>query len=126
MLSPRRLPGISFSRGVCFQHSSAKKRRIGPRQSAFLQPHFLERVTRKGDTHGFEGQFLQTDPVGYEDDLNLYAYVRNDPLNNGDRSGMLTVQIGVELKSGLREQPAASGAFEPGVAIGTRSDGDGW
>jgi RHS repeat-associated protein len=39
------------------------------------------------------GRFLQTDPVGYKDQVNLYAYVGNDPVDHTDSTGQEAASV---------------------------------
>ncbi|WP_043288480.1 RHS repeat-associated core domain-containing protein, partial [Paraburkholderia oxyphila] len=66
------------------------------------------------------GRFLQTDPVGYADDLNLYAYVKNNPVNLTDPGGMIASQSGSFANT---SSPAAANVAAQSSTGGTKLEG---
>ncbi|MDR0702342.1 MAG: hypothetical protein LBF61_08060 [Azoarcus sp.] len=62
------------------------------------------------------GRFLQTDPVGVVDDLNLYAYVGNNPVNFSD-------PLGLEVKVVTSDPRAAKILMEAYARLNTTKTG---
>ncbi len=62
------------------------------------------------------GRFLQTDPTGYDDGLNWYAYVGNDPLNGSDPTGTQVMPQGFYPAPATLPSPQSSKGFAQNIA----------
>jgi RHS repeat-associated protein len=88
--------------------------------------YYRARYYAADDTHG--GRFLQTDPVGYTADLNLYTYVGNDPTDKGDptgndqeMNGSLTSQCGTGSVEGTQCFAGAAHESNQGPSSGSNT-----
>ena len=67
---------------IYVRHQSHDRRRVTNARRHIGKNHFATIGLRQGD------QFLQTDPIGSKDDLDLYDYVKDDPINGSDSTGL--------------------------------------
>jgi RHS repeat-associated protein len=78
-----------FGRTTVFGTGSANSSEFTGRESDATGLYYY----RARYYHSGLGRFISEDPAGFDADVNFYAYVRNDPLNWTDPSGLRRVQV---------------------------------
>ncbi len=68
------------------------------------------------------GRFLQPDPIGYGDGMNMYIYVGDDPVNGTDSTGLQETWQTITVTAPKPKCPANALCYSPGDLVNSLTD----